>query len=126
MVGRKCLADLLDRDTRLPDIRSLILVRECLLACGVVRGEQGAGPASWKELIPEVREARLSEGAAPRRLPGGLSSYADIGSEEREAVDWKPDSWPRLELARAPVIMMGSYTRAEEDWPIECVRTGAW
>ena len=42
MVGRKCLADLLDRDTRLPDIRSLILVRECLLACGVVRGEQGS------------------------------------------------------------------------------------
>ena len=96
MVGRKCLADLRDRDTLLPVIRSLIRVRECLLPCGT-RGEQGAGHGSWNELIPEVREARLSEGATPRRQGPGLGSYADIGSEDSEAVDWNPDSWPRLE-----------------------------
>ena len=72
-MGRKCLADLRDRDTRLPVILSLIRVRECLLPCGT-RGEQGAGHGSWNELIPEVRDARLSEGATPSRQGGGLGS----------------------------------------------------
>ena len=49
-----------------------------------------------------------------------------MGSEDREAVDWNPDSWPRLELTLAPEIWRGSYSLEEEDCPTERVRMGAW
>ena len=62
LVATKFLADLLPKEMRLEDNLLFSLERELLLPDTEGKGEY-VDPWRWKELMPEVREAMLSEGA---------------------------------------------------------------